>query len=281
MSSRHSFYPLPRELHAEMGFRECLGFAMTLGLGAFLLFQAVTAAAAHDWLHAAFYLSSGLCFSGFLLLIRASLVGRRRITIEGTTLLPAEGHLIVPWSRKYFCAIALAMGSLIPAGSIMSIGIWSDRLNIPLTPGQAGVFSILGLPLSLFAAAFIATHISMQRTRSLTLSPKDLILPGMIKFHRTIRWADVKGIEMGSSTLGSAEIHVQVRRSGGQNDVKRRIYAERFSIGAAATLQLLRFYHANPQLRGELADHRAVERVLSYGLLDQGPSIDDSEAISW
>lgn len=254
---------------------------MTLGLGAFLLFQAVTAAAAHDWLHAAFYLSSGLCFSGFLLLIRAGLVGRRRITIEGATLLPAEGCLIVPWSRKYFCAIALAMGSLIPAGSIMSIGIWLDRLNIPLTPGQANVFSILGLPLSIFAVVYIATHISMQRTRSLTLSPSDLVLPGIIKFQRTIRWVDVKGIEMGSSTLGSAEIHVQVRRSGGQNDVKRRIYAERFSIGAAATLQLLRFYQANSEVRGELVDHRAVERVLSYGLLDRGPFIADSEAISW
>ena len=41
------------------------------------------------------------------------------------------------------------------------------------------------------------------------------------------------------------------------------------TIGAAATYHLLRFYHDHPQLRDELADHRAVDRIRSFRLMDQ------------
>ncbi|WP_330178981.1 hypothetical protein OHB26_20990 [Nocardia sp. NBC_01503] len=39
------------------------------------------------------------------------------------------------------------------------------------------------------------------------------------------------------------------------------------SIGASATYWLVRFYFQHPELRDELADRRATDRIRSYGLV--------------
>lgn len=47
-----------------------------------------------------------------------------------------------------------------------------------------------------------------------------------------------------------------------------RIPVSPSAIGAPAVYWLLNFYHDNPQLREELKDNRAVERILNYKLFD-------------
>ncbi|WP_336087659.1 hypothetical protein [Nocardia sp. SSK8] len=269
MTRRHTFYPLPRELHSELGIREYLGLSMMAAFGIYLLFLSGSSSVDREWLRAAFFTTSGMTCIGFLALIWSGYSGRRRITVEGTSVLPGKNGLVIPWSRPHLYATLLAFGSLVPAGLLLSIGLWSGLLDIPLTAGQAGIFSIIGLPLSLLAIGVIAVHVSMQRTRSLIISPTELTFPGVLSMQRTVRWADVRSIEMGPSTLGNAVVRLEVRRSGGQNNSKRAIYAERFSIGAAATFQLIRFYHDHPRSRDELGDNRSADRILTYGLMDE------------
>ncbi|MFC6011263.1 hypothetical protein [Nocardia lasii] len=135
--------------------------------------------------------------------------------------------------------------------------------------------------MAVWAGGAIAVHAGTRRTRSLTLTPRLLILPGPMFLQRRIRWVDVRSVEVGQSTLAGAVIRVEVRRPRGQRNVRRAVYAERFSVGAAATFQLLRFYHEHPALRPELGDERAVDRLLSYRLLESGPFSAENEPVSW
>lgn len=205
---------------------------------------------------------------GFPCLIAAGCNGRRRIHVDDAKILNGDGSLVVPPARGYRLAALLSMGCAGPGCLLFSVGTWTDTLDLPLSPGQRAIFPPMLFVIALVSFGHTIFYVMWRRAQVLEVSPAQIVLPVAVPLSWKVRWVDLKSVQMGPSQLGNAVIRLEVRQPGRQPVKKRNIYAERFSIGAAATYHLLRFYHDHPQLREELADHRAADRIRSYRLMD-------------
>lgn len=268
MGGSRTFYSLPPELHKELGFVEYLGIVVLGGFGIFLMYHCVVSTFEQEWWRTAFFLFGSLVMIGSPFWIAVSYTGRRRIHVDHATILGGDGSLVVPTARGYVPAVLLSIGCAGPAGILLSVGTWTNTLDLPLSPGQRAIFPPVLFIVALVSFGHTFFYTMWRRAQVLEVSPSQIVLPVAVPLSWKVRWVDLKTVQMGPSQLGNAVIRLEVRQPGGQPVKKRNIYAERFSIGAAATYHLLRFYHDHPQLRDELADHRAVDRIRSYRLMD-------------
>ncbi|MBF6177293.1 hypothetical protein [Nocardia otitidiscaviarum] len=158
---------------------------------------------------------------------------------------------------------------LIPAGVIFTYGAWSGDLNIPLTGGQR-IFFPFGAIFTVLWAFYEGSQLRKKKAMDLTLSPSSLSYPRPSSGMGSVDWGSIEevssGIEKGRR---NKPYEVILKMAGSSKSEYRVINAHIPSIGAAATYWLIRFYHKHPELREELADHRAGDRIRAYRLIDQ------------
>ena len=257
------YFPPPRELRGNLGGWTYPAVFLVAILATFLLAQSVLAVGSEQALLPAFYLSAAVFSASFLPMLSAISRGRSRMRIEGARFASDDGTLVLRRSLGYEIAVVISCIALAVCCTIFGIGARRGELTLPVP-----VPSWAALTVAVLIVAYLVVHAARRDRRRLVLTPLHIVVPSKISVGNRISWTEIDDIAVVShnNVKGIVALTTPGRRA--ERPARKRIHAEKLSIGSAATYWLIRFYHEHPQLRAELADHRAAERLRRYAVLD-------------
>ncbi|MET8799665.1 hypothetical protein ABZV91_25125 [Nocardia sp. NPDC004568] len=260
------YFPPPRELRGNLNGWTYPAVFLVAVLATFLLAQAALALDSGQPLQPAIHIAAAVWVASYLPMLSATSRGRSRIRIEGARFASDQDTLVIRRSLGYEVALVVCFLSLAAVCAIFGIGTWTGTLTLnphpPVPPWPALVAAVLLL-------LYLCVYARRPEIRRLVLTPMHIVLPTKTSVANMVSWTSIEQIEVVSrnNSKGTIRISRPGRRPG--RLVTKRIHAEKLSIGSAATYWLIRFYHENPDLRAELADARAAERLRRYAVVPE------------
>lgn len=269
ISETPGYFPLPKQFRSGSTWTEgaSLVLAGTASLYLFgLVVQDFGSAHTGDLL---LYAAVGVFFASGVGLLVANRRGRERVTIDDTHVGSRGGELVADHSLIHAAVLTLlaCSGSLV--GVLVCLGFPSGDAVLPMDSGQRLFFAPVAACCSALMLTYAVLYLARRNSRRITLSPSGIQIPKAVPIQSEIRWSDLKSVEAEHRTNATGVIRLASRGRQPSEIVENRIYAERLSMGAAATYWLIQFYHQHPEFRDELSDERSLTRLLSYGVVEQ------------
>ncbi|WP_328391774.1 hypothetical protein [Nocardia sp. NBC_00416] len=259
-----NFFPPPRELRGNLNGWTYPAVFLVAVLATFLLAQAALALDSGEPLRPALHIATAAWVASYLPMLSATSRGRSRIRIEGARFANDQDALVVRRSLGYEVALVVCFLSLAALCAIFGFGTWTHTLTVPLQPL---VPPWLALGTAALVLLYLCLYARRPEIRRLVLTPMHIVLPTKTSVGNMVSWTSIERIEVVSrnNSKGTIRLSAPGRKPG--RAVTKRIHAEKLSIGSAATYWLIRFYHENPDLRAELTDDRAAERLRAYAVV--------------
>ncbi len=268
-SGAHSYFPLPEQYRSGLTWMEGTSFVLVGAASLYLFSLVVQGFGSERTGDLLLYAAVAAFFASGVGLLIANRRGRERVTIDGTRVGCRGGELVAEHSLAHTATLTLMALSGAMVGVLICLGYPSEDAVLPMNSTQRWIFAPVAACCSALMLAYAVLYVARQRSRRLRLSPSGIQVPKVVSFQSGIKWSDLKSIEAEHRTNATGIVRLESRGRQPSEAVKNRIYAERLSMGAAATYWLIRFYHQHPELRAELSDERALERLLSYGVVEQ------------
>ncbi|GGL34719.1 hypothetical protein [Nocardia jinanensis] len=261
-----NYFPPPRELRGNLNGWTYPAVFLVAVLATFLLAQAALALDSGEPLQPALHIAAAAWVVSYLPMLSATSRGRSRIRIEGARFANDQDALVVRRSLGYEVALVVCFISLATLCAIFGIGTWTGTLTVnphpPIPPWLAVAVAVAVL-------VYLCVYARRPEIRRLVLTPMHIVLPTKTSVANMVSWTSIEQIAVVSrnNSKGTIRISRPGRKPG--RSVAKRIHAEKLSIGSAATYWLIRFYHENPDLRVELTDERAAERLRTYAVVPE------------
>ncbi|NNH73966.1 hypothetical protein HLB23_29630 [Nocardia uniformis] len=271
--SKSSEYPIPYQWQSSRWVFYLGGFAFG-GFGSFLWLQLPNSIANNEWLRSSFFLFAGLSAWFLGLLGAASIFQAKQTQVHSSSMKNADGRTVINAAlgmrlSQYIFTISTVIG-----GSIFCLGLWSNTLDLPLSGGQRVFFPLVILIAVIFSLVDTVRIVVQAPIGNLVLAPDSLSFKQTFKGKSTVAWRDIVDVAIAShkSSKDRCDVLVTFRTD---ESVTRTVSLDAHwpSIGGAATYWLVRFYFTHPELREELSDHRAIDRIRSYRVLDPNEPI--------
>ncbi|MGW5387051.1 hypothetical protein [Nocardia sp. NPDC003963] len=261
-----NYFPPPRELRGNLNGWTYPAVFLVAVLTTFLLAQAALALDSGEPLQPAIHIAAAVWVASYLPMLSATSRGRSRIRIEGARFANDEDALVIRRSLGYEVALVICFLSLATLCAIFGIGTWTGTLTLHPHPPVPPWLAVAAAGAVLLYLYFYARRPEIRR---LVLTPMHIVLPTKTSVANMVSWTSIEQIEVVSrnNSKGTIRISRPGRKPG--RSVTKRIHAEKLSIGSAATYWLIRFYHENPDLRVELTDERAAERLRTYTVVPE------------
>ncbi|WP_280508093.1 hypothetical protein [Nocardia flavorosea] len=260
---------MPEEFRSGLTWMERISFLLVGAASVYLIFLAVQETGSARTGDILLYLCVAVFFACGIALLVAGKSGRDRVTIDSARLHCRDGELIAEHSLAHRATLVFLMLSGAATGALIFVGYPSEDSVLPMDDGQRLFFAPVAGICCLFMVAYSVLYLARRGSRRLVLSPAGIKVPKVISFESELKWSDLKNVEAEHRTNATGVVRLQSRGRQPAEVVTNRVYAERLSVGAAATYWTIRFYHDHPELRDELSDERAVARLRSYGVVDQ------------
>ncbi|MBF6332338.1 hypothetical protein [Nocardia transvalensis] len=159
-------------------------------------------------------------------------------------------------------------------GASFSFGTWAGVLDIEESPAGNAAYAPFTLALAVLATILLIVYASRGSVGEIKLSPTGVCTPNHFFGNTCTKWRDIGRVSPHESRSYTVVLQFSTSRIHSRPGINLGV-AE-YAIGASAVYWLLRFYHEHPELRAELADHRAAERVRSYRLVE--PAVGDARS---
>ena len=180
-----------------------------------------------------------------------------------TTVQSRGGQTCLTGTREALVLHTCMVVTLSITGFSVAIGMWTGWGDLPATEGQK-VFLPPGF--AIWAAAglvdAVATLVTFKRGPVL-LTPTE-IRRNQYYVPTTMRWQSVDGVEPGSRIAADSRGLVLLTR---RHHGAKQFQGSALGIGVPAFYWLMDFYLRHPELRGELADERAAERIRNGSII--------------
>lgn len=261
-----NYFPPPRELRGNLNGWAYVVIFLAAVLVTILLAQAIASLDSGEPLRPWFYTSTAVWVVSLLVMLSAFSRGRTRLEIKSTRFEHDQGGLVIRRSLAYEIATILCSGSLAAACALLGIGTHSDSLTLPLHPP---IPPWAALATAVAAFAYLVVYLTRPQAHRLVLRPGYIVFPTIIRPVKLLGWAAVSGVTIVSHNSCQGTVRLESPSRNPRRPKRERIRAEKLSIGSAATYWLIRFYHEHPELRTELSDERAVERLRSYAVVEE------------
>lgn len=261
-----NYFPPPRELRRNLNGWTYPAVFLVAVLATFLLAQAALALDSGEPLQPAIHIAAAIWVASYLPMLSATSRGRSRIRIEGARFANDQDALVVRRSLGYEVALVVCFLGLATVCAIFGIGTWTGTLTLnpspPVPPGPAVAAAAAVL-------LYLCVYARRPEIRRLVLTPMHIVLPSKTSVANMVSWTSIEQIEVVSRNNSKGTIRISRPGRKPARSATKRIHAEKLSIGSAATYWLIRFYHENPDLRDELTDERAVERLRTYAVVPE------------
>lgn len=261
-----NYFPPPRELRGNLNGWTYLVVFMAAVLVTILLAQALASMDAEQPLRPWFYTSTAVWVVSLLVMLSAFSRGRTRLEIKSTRFEHDRGGLVIRRSLAYEIAAILCLGSLAAACALFGIGTHLDSLTLPLHPP---IPPWVAFAVAVAAFVHLVMYLMRPQAHRLVLRPGHIVFPTIIRPVKLLGWAAVSGVTVVSHNSCQGTVRLESSSRESKRPKREHIRAEKLSIGSAATYWLVRFYHQHPELRDELSDERAVERLRSYAVVEE------------
>jgi len=240
-------------------------FALSLiGVGCWWSVAAVISGIDGDALRSVFLFSAAAALFAMSSLFFVNDLTYRRARVEQARItVGPEGICIFPATRQRTVQTAFLLTFTV-AGLIFSIGTWTRTLDIPISPG----FAVFYPPFMLSGVVLVLTMTARTWLRGTSLG---LLRIGPQTVHYEagladgeLSWDQCTGMSINSPRIGRSSVAACVIYLHSTDAAKpMAITTNMLSTGCAPTYWLLKYYFEHPEHRDELADQRAVDRLMS------------------
>lgn len=261
-----NYFPPPRKLRGNLnGWTYLVVFSAAV-LVTILSAQAIASMDSGQPLRPWFYTSVAVWLVSLLVMLSAFSRGRTRLELKSNRFEHERGGLVIRRSLAYEIAAVLCLGSLAAACALFGIGTHRDSLTVPLRP-PVPAWAALAVAVATFA--YLVVYLARPQAHRLVLRPGYIVFPTIVRPVKLLGWADVSGVTVVSHNSCQGTVRLESPSRKPKRPKRTHIRAEKLSIGSSATYWLIRFYHRHPELRDELSDERAVERLRSYAVVEE------------
>ncbi|WP_040791747.1 hypothetical protein [Nocardia paucivorans] len=261
-----SYFPPPRELRGNLNGWTYLAVFLAAVLVTILSARAIAALDSGQPLRPWLYTAVAVWVVSLLVMLSAFAGGRTCLELESTRFEHDRGGLVIRRSLAYETAAVLFLGSLAAACALFGIGTHRDSLTLPLHP-PIPAWAALAVAVAVFA--YLVVYLARPRAHRLVLRPGHIALPTTIRPMKLLSWAELSDVTVVSRTSCQGTVRLETASRKPKRPRRAHIRAEKLSIGSSAAYWLIRFYHRHPELREELSDERALERLRVYGVVEE------------
>lgn len=267
-------YPLPASWTTPVPWKLALAAVLFGPLGAFLLSWSIVSLASLHWLRFVFFLSAGTAFVALPALALIKNATRNRTRVGNARALSRDGRTVLQQPRAAQILTVVLLACMVVGGLTFSLGTWTHTLALTQGVRSNTSFAPVGLVVAVLAAVLLVAYAIRGSIGEIALSPSSVTTPNSFFGNTETKWRDIE--QVATPNIDARIVALRFNDRTIHSKPALEVSVAEYAVGAAASYRLIEFYHHHPELRVELADHRAAERLHTYRVLESGSASAES-----